>query len=937
MIQATENLEFIFSQENLYLSWVNVASKKSAPGIDSITVDKFAANCNSNLTRLRNNILNNRYSPQPVIVFPKAKKDNKFREIVIPTVADKIVAKTIADFEIRKLNSTFAPQSYAYRPKKSALKAISVVEEQIKSKKFTHVVRIDIKEFFDSINHSILLNMLREYNHSQELIDLVMLFAKNSRFDGIQLIQPDSGVPQGSPLAPIISNIYLDYLDKQINTRSIPFLRYADDIIIFAEDINAAGEYMNFVISLLNSLDLEVSINKTRIYSVDKGFIYLGFFFSKGSKMPCKDAQESLSRKLASEKYDDESEEAYHKRLNTIRRGWNNYYYFDKKDDTNEINSDTVHKEEEHYADFEDTSDDLNVGSSAPGEGNVEGNYSEIQGVEISESFQENKNAINDENEKLQNLLNELEILSIEGDDNKIIRKLRAILSGECELDDSLYRKLNRQLADLYDKNGLKGAANRCRKIAGDDSVKNSYKSKEELIYGTETVNQWLDIFHSDSCVYRQYIDRVGRSGYKPASKPLNAKYLLDHWLGKHTISIPLFDKNNDVRFGLLDLDISRNMLDNCSQDEFEKLKQQLLDDAIGILDIAGKAGVRGIIEDSGYKGYHIWFFFFNRIPAKIVKDFLQALNRVAGNAPEGTHRELFPAAEALTPDKLNSRIKMPLGIHRLSGKYSNFINRDGSIVKNGLLMLTSYSFFNKISVLKQAIRKWNEYCVPSTEIENNSNNEMADIDKLFSSCSVIRALKKKAEESGYLTHYERVVLRGVLAPLGNEGRTAIHSILKKCDNYNKSLTDKMLSDTSYNPIGCRRIREILSYMTQTVDCNCKFRRIKNDYAHPLRHLNKKYTGDMKNFQKKQVKFESTEKDKRIIQEDARIELKNDDQDDSIYPEKQISQCSPYREVKTVAQIPADKLQNDDIFSFSLKIGAVHFNMNFSFKRRKIK
>ena len=927
MIQTAERLDLVFTHEKLYSAWVYIASKHACPGIDGISIDDFAVYCNSRIGTLCNTILNGSYTPHPVVVFPKEKKDHRFREIVIPTVSDKIVAKTAADFEMRKLNSGFAPQSYAYRPGKSALKAVKAVENAVRNKKTSHVIRIDIKNFFDSINHQLLENMLKEYNHSEEIINLLMIFAKNARFDGVRLIHPPSGVPQGSPLAPVLSNLYLDYFDKQLNRREIPFIRYADDIILFAQDINEAGEYMNFAISVLNSLSLDISVDKTRIYPVDKGFVFLGFFFTRDSKMPCQEACDRLSEKLASPQYDDESDEEYLKRLESKRRGWNNYFHFDSPE-TSAPYPDLSGKENMiSDCDVETHSEELNQDSENSDENN-EGEKELIK--DDAATADKEKYNSEDDNERLQTLLAELDALYAAGESDKIIRKLRSLLSGEIELEKAMFNKLNRQLAEQYETKGLHGAAEKCRKIAGDKTEQNNYRSKDSLVYGTENVNNWLDIFFSDSHVYRQYIDRVGRNGYKPASKQLNATYLMDHWQGRHTLSIPLFDKQNNVRFALLDLDISRARIEHCSSKEVDQLKEALFNDALGILDTATKHGVTGIIEDSGYKGYHVWFFFFKRIPAKFAKDFLQALDRVAGPPPEGTHRELFPASEKLSPDKLNSRIKMPLGMHRLTGRYSKFINRDGSEATNGILLLSSHSIFNKTAAIKHATASMNEYTTSDALQENikqkndrlSSPEEPSDIEKLFDSCAVLRAIRDKAEKTGRLSHYERVVLRGVLAPMKEEGKMAIHSILSKCENYSRSLTDKMLAGDRTQPMGCRRIGEILSYMTQKVGCNCKFRKTKNDYPHPLRHLKRK--SQSKRTTEGKVEHSSPEEEPAgcsLHKAAMTIDTTNAPYSESA-PETKHSSVP-----ETGKQRRAD---DDDIFSLSIKIGPIRFNMNLN-------
>ena len=907
MIQITENIEMLCSMENLKAAWLAVASKNSAPGIDNVSVNMFARNLEENLRNLHKSISEERYTPQPLIVFPKEKRDHSFREITIPAISDKIVAKTVADFEGQRFNSSLAPQSYAYRPHRSATKAVTVVEQNIRRSDINYVARIDIKEFFDSMNHSIMRNMLTQYGNPEKVVELIMKFATNRRFDGVRLITPDAGVPQGSPIAPVISNLYLDYFDKIMNENGISFLRYADDILIFAKDTDEAANSMNLAIRTLNSLSLEISLDKSRVYQVAKGFIFLGFLFSENGKTPCQEAKDRLSDKISAPQYDDETDDEYNKRINSVVRGWKNYFYFDR---ANMEEREAAEKKEAEVSPVE-------VADSEEGEIAYSGGQTDTDKV------------VSDDTISSDELLQDIENLILLEREQEAIRKIRFLLSGEYELSDTLYKRMNAKLAELYEKLGLCGAADRCRKNIG-EYVESRYKKSDSLVYGTENIEKWMEIFFSDSYIYRQYVDRVGRMGYKPASKKLNPAYLKDHWLGKHTLAVPVFDKKNEVHFAVMDFDISRRQIDTLTLNEISALKSRLLDDARGVLDIAFKAGVKGLLEDSGYKGYHIWFFFYKRIPAKLAKDFLQALNKIAGNPPEGTHRELFPASDVLKNDQLNSRIKLPLGLHRLSGHYSKFLKPDGTVSENGILALSSNIFFNRCASLKGAIRDWNEFRTSEPSIEDRDSelkNNGGKIEQLFGACGVLRAIKQKAETKRNLSHYERVVLRGILAPLGEEGRAAIHDVMRNCNNYSKSMTDKMLADDRSKPMGCRRIREILSYMTQRVGCNCKFRKTKNDYSHPLRHLKSKNTPT------------------KVSENDSLIADAETDFSESIAPEKNGNDETRIDVMKHESRSTLNSsnikgrgetmiMEDNDIFRLALKIGPVRFNINLNLGRK---
>ena len=829
MVRVTEQFDLnnVVSETSLFRAWEQVAAKNACPGIDGVSVETFSRNASSKINRIHNEIIDNSFKPKPLVIFKHEKKNHKFRELAIPTVRDKIAAKTVSNYIVSNFDHKLLPQSYAYRYNKGAIKAAGIVETQCRKKEISHIVRIDIANFFDSINHNLLIQSLTNVGINKRIIDLLMIFVENSRFNGVELVRPHKGIPQGSPLAPVLSNIFLNQLDSAVIREGIKFLRYADDIVFFAQSSSEAMNIMSFITAELQNIDLIPSINKSRIYLIEEGFIFLGFLYTPNGKEPCREATQRLSQKIHENKYDDESENDYHKRIKSVIRGWNNYFH-----------NNTGNKQK-HESDKPESNNSSEMKNE---------NY-HSQSVDQVTSSNNDKPVYPDEKKELHNAqantntatitekINLIDDLIAGSRNAEAVGKLRNLLnSEEFELSDNDRHSLLSKLAILYRKQGLYGAAEKCDgKKCKEKTIKSQYN--KEPAFGKDDIDTWLDLFGSSKdVVYRQYVDRLGRHGYRPASRPLTADYLKNHWIGNHTLAVSVYDKNNFVKFGAIDLDISRKELDTLTLDEFEELRKRLLDDARNILDLAHKAGIEGVLEDSGYKGYHIWFFFFEKLSASLVKEFLQELISQAGEPVKGTHRELFPAGNIRSPQNLNCRIKLPLGIHRLSNSRSKFLAPDGSLCSGEIQILKNRVYLSTAGRLKKAISKWTVYknikSYKQTEISKSNK-----IETLYRSCSVIGALKLKAEKEHYLTHYERIVIRGILNPIGNDGREEIHCILKNCANYGKHITDKMIGTEMYKPIGCNKIKEILSSLCSGLDCNCKFRHKKNDYPHPLRHL----------------------------------------------------------------------------------------------------
>ena len=808
-----KRMQELAAEPSLYRAWDVVGRHGNASGIDHVTVEDFSRRRNQEIPRLHDELLHERYQPQPLITFPKMKKDHTFRELTIASVRDRVAARAAADYLNFHYDSAMVPNSYAYRPHRGALKAVSAAQKACRTANYA--ARVDIDDFFDSIHHDLLNDKLAELNVAEDVRGLLLKFVGNKRFDGVRMTHPKVGIPQGSPVAPILANLFLDELDRAVIDEGYAYLRYADDLLVFAETVEQAGNAMSLISYTLGQMGLKPDVDKSRVYSLDQGFLFLGFMFNRQGHVASSGAKTRLKNKLGQQAYVDESDEDFQKRQNSIIRGWKNYF---------------DHEEKQTPPDADCVADAIDVPAEETADEAV---------VDVPSE------------KPLQDALERAESFAAQGRWATAQQALRRVLNDDAvELAPEQQSVVFTRLADLYDQAGMRGAAARCRgeKMAAE-------VEDDALVYGVHDVECWLELFGMpEMTVYKQYIDRTGRNGYRPASSPFNAKVLRDHWKGRHTLAVPVYDKNNHVRFGVVDLDVSRAVVDGCNAAELEACRVRLLDDARGLLQLAEKVGVHGLIEDSGYKGYHVWFFCHARLSAELVLRFLQELVRVAGDAPEGCHRELFPGSKARPADALHSRIKVPLGVHRVSGRRSVFVGADGHPFDHGTSLL-ALNNRNKAAALRGAVERWAHYVQDHTEAHANQagvtekQNEgtapvagtsgayTGGVELLFEKCAVLGYLRQKAIESSQLNHAERCILRGVLEPMGAEGVEALHTILKHCKNYNRHQTDAFLSRGVLKPMGCRRIREILGAVADEIGCTCHFKPRKQDYAHPLRHL----------------------------------------------------------------------------------------------------
>jgi len=264
--QERTMIEEILELENLSAAWKRVKRNKGAPGIDGMTVEDFPAFKQEHWPRIDIAIREGTYRPAPVKRAWIPKPDGSKRPLGIPTVLDRVIQQAIAQVLGPLFEADFSEQSYGYRPGRSAQQAVAEMETGWKEG-CRHAVECDLKSFFDTVNHDLLMNALKEKVHCRKTLGLIRryLMAGVVLRDGTREATPQ-GVPQGGPLSPLLANIALDPLDKELAARGHKFARYADDFIVMVKSANAAKRVMASVIRFCEGrLLLVVNRAKSRV------------------------------------------------------------------------------------------------------------------------------------------------------------------------------------------------------------------------------------------------------------------------------------------------------------------------------------------------------------------------------------------------------------------------------------------------------------------------------------------------------------------------------------------------------------------------------------------------------------------------------------------------------------------------------------------------
>jgi len=329
-----ELLEKILEKDNLNRAFKRVKANKGAPGVDGMTIDETLQWLKEYNHELTDRIRRGKYTPKPVRRVEIPKPDGGMRKLGIPTVIDRTIQQAMVQQMIPIFEPLFSDGSYGYRPGRSAKDAILKVKEYAEQG-FTHAVSLDLSKYFDTLNHTILVNLLRKEIKDERVIQMVKRYLRSGVMENGVVIDTEEGSPQGGNLSPLLANVYLNEFDQEYRKRGVPCIRYADDIVLLAKSERAAKRLLETSTKYLEgTLKLKVNQEKSRVVSVFaiRNFKYLGFAMGKNGKGIYVRVHPKSMRKFK----DRLREYSSRKRCQSIRpslekikvyvSGWMNYY-----------------------------------------------------------------------------------------------------------------------------------------------------------------------------------------------------------------------------------------------------------------------------------------------------------------------------------------------------------------------------------------------------------------------------------------------------------------------------------------------------------------------------------------------------------------------------------------------------------------------------------
>ena len=330
-IETSKLLERILARENMILAMKRVIKNKGSHGVDGMRCDELRTYIIEHWATIKLKLLDGTYSPSPVRRVEIPKPNGGKRLLGIPTVLDRMIQQGIAQELTRIYDSSFSDNSYGFRPNRSAQDAIKKSKEYINQGN-KWVVDMDLEQFFDKVNHDILMERLSRKIKDKRVLKLIRKYLESGiRVNGIR-VNNEEGTPQGGPLSPLLSNIMLDEIDKELEKRGHKFCRYADDCNIYVKSRKAGNRVLkSMTYHLENKLKLKVNEEKSKVDLVTRRkFLGYSFYFVKdGVEIRIHEkSYERFKTKIReiTNRNTGISMEMRLKKLNEVTVGWLNYF-----------------------------------------------------------------------------------------------------------------------------------------------------------------------------------------------------------------------------------------------------------------------------------------------------------------------------------------------------------------------------------------------------------------------------------------------------------------------------------------------------------------------------------------------------------------------------------------------------------------------------------
>jgi group II intron reverse transcriptase/maturase len=875
--------EKVYSYQNLRLAWTKVKEKGGGPGVDHMTLDDFEQNLDENLKTMQTLLETGDYKPLPVLRFYRDKEGGAKRAIGIPVIRDKIVQQALHLVLSPIFESEFLDCCFAYRSGRSALNAIDMLEALIKEG-YTWVLDGDIENFFDSIDHDLLISSVAEHVVDTAILKLIEEFLNASVFDNMSIHEEYLGITQGSVISPLLANVFLHHFDREITAKGYHLIRYADDFVVVEETQERIGNALADTAATLRALKLKLNEKKTKLIPAKEGFVFLGYYIDASGKGPSKKAIAAISQKLH-EIAQAGKRRNISDRIEDLKQsvmGWSSYFHtcrgIEPEDQFSLIALVELSLE---------LADDENAKKLLGKRKDFSIDHADIwyrlghqaQALGLREEALDDFShalAIAPDHIQAKESLEQLQL--VDEDVHASIERLKKLIHFCPDLAQP-YRDLAFCYAELGEYGLAQGSYQKAMKLEMDvkpeetpiTSPPTPAEPQQPLNFSDDNITLFHSLFRgrSDFFAY-QWVDEKGRRGFYPVNRSLSPEELKNHLDGKKTLGLYLLNDDDCVSLSVIDIDINQKALLEYAKDDKETIKLLRLThhDAIRIASVCDDLEIPVVIEDSGYKGRHLWFFFDTPIPAKLARLLLKFIAERAGKSSGGIHWEIFPNYDRLKGRGYGPLIKLPLGIHKRTNRRCLLLDRDGNPLPDQMMALSQVRQITEQKVEEIILT----YGVKSRTAPRRKTVESPLVQSVLSGCNVLNYLVNKARETHYLDNSERVTLLYTFGHLGQEGKDFLHKVISNCINYDYEYTEKKIRKMKSFPISCPKIREKHEDIALDLGCNCDLIIPPGGYPSPVLHAFKQ----PKTWPPRSLTAESTvSQENNVIPDGINVKLKS--------------------------------------------------------------
>jgi len=289
-------MERVLTRPNLMRALKRVRKNKGSPGIDGMTVDELADWLRENWPRVREELLAGTYQPAPVRRATIPKPDGGERQLGIPSVLDRLIQQALLQVLQPRFDPTFSEHSHGFRPGRSAHGAIREARQHVQNGK-RWVVDVDLEKFFDRVNHDVLMGRLARRIEDRRILGLIRRYLNAGVMASGVVVERYEGTPQGGPLSPLLANVLLDEVDKELEQRGHAFVRYADDLRVFVTSKRAGERVMRSLTRVFDKLRLRVNESKSAVDRAwNRPFLGASFWVAPGRKVRVRVAPKALRK-----------------------------------------------------------------------------------------------------------------------------------------------------------------------------------------------------------------------------------------------------------------------------------------------------------------------------------------------------------------------------------------------------------------------------------------------------------------------------------------------------------------------------------------------------------------------------------------------------------------------------------------------------------------